>query len=145
MKTFSNTSQLDKLVWSTVPVCLGTVCRRCRSNHAQSRKWAAVLPFYPLCYMVGVEVGKLEIRPFLSSPKYKVKQTLLSMDVLYTGTETHWTALDISKSSLADDTSGFFIFVCVLAVWKPAWCINIIYRCISVYTNTSRLGHRTDN
>lgn len=52
------------------------------------------------------------------------------MDVLYTCIETHWTAVDISKGSLADDTSGFFSFVCVLAVWKG---VLVLYTDALVY------------
>ncbi len=40
--TDSCPSPLEKAVSSMIHVCSGMVCRRCESNHAQTRKWAAM-------------------------------------------------------------------------------------------------------
>lgn len=84
-------------------------------GHAgQTRNRAAVFPYHPLCYKVDVKVG--------GTARYKLKtgivinRTPLSINMFYTDAETHSTAASVNKSSLANDSSGFFFFVCVPTV-----------------------------
>lgn len=80
------TCSMPEVVLGMDHVWPGMVCTRCGSNHDKTRTWAA------LCCIA-------------------FKWTLLSMDVCYTGADTHCTALDINKCRLADNASDFF-FVC---------------------------------
>lgn len=64
--------------------------------------------FYPLCYTsLDVEFRKPARRTLLASPS--------STNVFYSSAGTRRTSVNMDKCSLADDSSGFFFFVCALA------------------------------
>lgn len=71
-----------------------------------------------------------------------IKWTPSSMDVLYTGAEMHWTAVNVNKCILDDDMSVFF-FVCVLAICNPTHhllCWTVYMRkCVRAQSNITNV------
>lgn len=134
-------SPFEKLVPSRDHVCSVTARRRCGSSRAQTRKWAALFPFDPLCYTANVEVGERVRVALLASPNCKTKQKKTGLVIKWTPLSVCCTSVQINKCSRVSDASSFLFSHCVCIGSLQTNSVHTATYCTELCTHANVLRH----